>query len=899
MSRHEPVTRNRRIAQIGILFLAAAGCGDEISTEGETESSVMTPTVGGLYGSEPTYACTNQVGSYCYGPSYGAPVSTAAAVLPYLDSAARNWGCDWNFAYNWPSQQPTGVWVKWYGTQADNSQGCGLAWWNPKKQAAYFLPNSDRSGNVALASRGATVSVSSTYSSATPASSIIDGNRRGNPWGSGGGWSSRYLAGYPTVSAPEWIEISFASPKTLSEIAISTLQDNYGSPVEPYIDQTFSKYGIRDFSVRYWNGSSWITIQNITSNNQIHRRITFNPITTSKIRINITAALDSAARVTEVEAYETNRVSKKVYAKYQSRNLDSGALGMPISNPIPYDWANTTSQVFENGRIDYLRGNAVAEVVFTDEDTDSNVALARNGGVASSSGAFFRFPVWTINDGRRGSPYDSSIAAHAYWASNTTSTVGNCNDGHWWIRVDFIAPREISEIDLFSLQDDFSTGKEPTTSTITNSYGNVDFHLQYCPEGTTCFADGSGWVQPAGGYITGNNKAQNSVTFVPVPATAVRAVFDCAQSTRAYAVELEAWQRAPKPAVDAIIPNWTTISSLTTPRHAHTTTLLSSGKVLVAGGEKTWYSGILSSAELYDPSTNSWGSAGSLTVPRVYHTATLLPSGKVLVTGGRGSDGSTGPNLPTAELYDPDTNTWSTTGSLATARRQHTATLLPSGKVLVVGGTSSGGGGPFLSSAELYDPSTGTWSSGGSLIGPRYSHTATLLPSGKVLVTGGFGPYSDSMHAYLPTTELYDPDTNSWSSTGNLAVGRLYATATLLPSGKVLVVGGYSSSGFTTNSGSGFVLATDSAELYDPTVGTWSMAGGLNNARNNHTATLLPSGKVLVTGGAGPYGTTNLTSLITTELYDPYTNRWTSTDNLPSPVESHTATLLASGSVLV
>lgn len=202
-----------KVRWVGIaLALTVAACNEleESPTEAETESAVMTPNVGGLYGSE-LYACTNQVGSYCYSPMYGSPIaSTPSAVQPFLDSAARNWGCDWNFSFNAPAQRPSGAWTKWYGTQADNTAGCGVAWWNPKKQAAYFIPNgastaiqgSDHNGNVALATRGATVSVSSTYSTATPASAIIDGNRRGNPWGNGGGWSSRYAAGYPTAASP-------------------------------------------------------------------------------------------------------------------------------------------------------------------------------------------------------------------------------------------------------------------------------------------------------------------------------------------------------------------------------------------------------------------------------------------------------------------------------------------------------------------------------------------------------------------------------------------------------------------------------------------------------------------------------------------------------------------------
>ena len=145
--------------------------------------------------------------------------------------------------------------------------------------------------------------------------------------------------------------------------------------------------------------------------------------------------------------------------------------------------------------------------------------------------------------------------------------------------------------------------------------------------------------------------------------------------------------------------------------------------------------------------TNTWSAAGSLATARLSHTATLLPSGQVLVAGG----GYNGGVLASAELYDPATNTWSAAGSLATARRLHTATLLPSGQVLVAGGY--GNSGIPLGSAELYDPATNTWSAAGSLTTARLYHTATRLPSGQVLVAGG---YNGS--AALASAELYTPD---------------------------------------------------------------------------------------------------------------------------------------------
>ena len=125
----------------------------------------------------------------------------------------------------------------------------------------------------------------------------------------------------------------------------------------------------------------------------------------------------------------------------------------------------------------------------------------------------------------------------------------------------------------------------------------------------------------------------------------------------------------------------------------------------------------------------TFSNTGSLNAVRAYHTTTLLPNGKMLAAGGYN-----GVNyLSSAELYDPASGTWSATDSLNTARAYHTATLLPNGKVLVAGGYD---GVNYHSSAELYDPASGTWSATGSLNTARYNHTATLLPNGKVLVAG-------------------------------------------------------------------------------------------------------------------------------------------------------------------
>jgi N-acetylneuraminic acid mutarotase len=248
---------------------------------------------------------------------------------------------------------------------------------------------------------------------------------------------------------------------------------------------------------------------------------------------------------------------------------------------------------------------------------------------------------------------------------------------------------------------------------------------------------------------------------------------------------------------DPVAGTWSTTGSMTIDRNFHSATLLTNGKVLVAGGENGYllypYLAYLASAELYDPDTGTWSTTSSMNVVRSQHTATLLNNGQVLIAGGRNGTEEYIPNLDNAELYDPFTGTWSTTGSMNVGRQSHTATLLKDGKVLVAGGTD---GYDWLASAELYNPSTGTWSTTGSMNVARFSNTATLLNNGKVLVAGGY-----VLPSPLASAELFDPVAGTWSTTGSMTVGRHTHTATLLNDGKVLVEGGLDS------------LWLDSAEL--------------------------------------------------------------------------------------
>jgi WD40 repeat protein len=275
---------------------------------------------------------------------------------------------------------------------------------------------------------------------------------------------------------------------------------------------------------------------------------------------------------------------------------------------------------------------------------------------------------------------------------------------------------------------------------------------------------------------------------------------------------------------------------------------------------------------------------GAMSSVRDQHTATLLPNGKVLVAGGL-VYGGTYTVLNGAELYDPATGTWATTGPMANARYGHTATLLPNGKVLVAGGINAWPAS-YTATAEIYDPTTGLWSTAGTMAYPRIGHTAIQLANGKVLVAGGGIMYDATGVPNLMTgSELYDPVAGTWSPTGNMLWTTTQHTATLLANGKVLVAAG--SSGYLGN-------YYTNAELYDPNTGTWTATGSLAAKRYSHAATMLPSGKVLVTGG-----TSGMYVLSSAELYDPITGTWATTGPLTTTRYNHMATLTPTGKVLV
>lgn len=347
----------------------------------------------------------------------------------------------------------------------------------------------------------------------------------------------------------------------------------------------------------------------------------------------------------------------------------------------------------------------------------------------------------------------------------------------------------------------------------------------------------------------------------------------------------------PSPAPDSGVPAaWTATGNMVALRVGHVAILLPDGRVLVAGGQDRETARMtdaapvqLASAEIYDPRTGRWTATGSMAVARFGHAATLLPDGRVLVMGGYDFEAARVAGVEimgrtTAELYDPATGRWTPTASMAIGRGGQTATPLADGRVLVAGGGLAGD--DAARSAERYEPASGRWTATGSMADARHRHTATLLPDGRLLVAGGMGMGSEP--SPVPSAELYDPRSESWTATGNLASVRFVTTATPLADGRVFLVGG------------GFGVGTVTAELYDPASGTWTPAASIGSGRGGQTATLLPDGTVLVVGGGEEDA-----SARSAGLYDPGFGTWTPTASMDQARVGHTATVLADGSVLV
>lgn len=341
--------------------------------------------------------------------------------------------------------------------------------------------------------------------------------------------------------------------------------------------------------------------------------------------------------------------------------------------------------------------------------------------------------------------------------------------------------------------------------------------------------------------------------------------------------------------------------NLSEPRFIHRTAKLLDGRVLITGGQSqnAPASVITASVDIFDPSDNSITPAAPMTIRRWSHTATTLADGRVLVTGGRtGNTAATGIVLNTAEIYDPVTNTWAeTTTPMNVARRSHTATLLPNGKVLIAGGgnaVSTFTQQP-IQSVELFDPATGSFTLIGNMITKRLGHSAILLRNGTVLISGG----SEGTGTFYPTTsaEIFDPASNTFTNAGPMNYSHLAQLPGILRDGRVVQGSSYYNP--PHNSAGGII--TSESEIYDPAAGTWTPINPMVKKRIDIGAQGLLDGSLLVAGGVSTrVGAGNLTFFQnTSEVYDPQSGQWKLSGIMSTGRDEFSGLLLDDGRVVI
>ena len=297
---------------------------------------------------------------------------------------------------------------------------------------------------------------------------------------------------------------------------------------------------------------------------------------------------------------------------------------------------------------------------------------------------------------------------------------------------------------------------------------------------------------------------------------------------------------------------------------------------------------------LNPPPQGRWQTLDSMSEARDHFTATLLPNGKVVIAGGMADTTVAGSATAGVEIFNPSSGRFTTAAAMGVGRAAHSATLLANGKVLVAGGYGQLGN-RSSSSTEIYDPRTDSWSVASRMLHGRSGHAAVRLADGRVLVVGGaeFAPVGIGPHGLAAATlapEIYDPATDTWSQAAMSKWDRPVApTATLLNDGRVLVVGGQ----YMWNSAD---EDTDRSEVYDPASNRWTDVAidPRFPARQYQTATLMPDGKVLVAGGD-----IDLEPIASAALFDPSTNSWIQIPHMTAVRCSHGAALLPSGNVLV
>jgi hypothetical protein len=323
--------------------------------------------------------------------------------------------------------------------------------------------------NVALPANGAVASASSTLASNYQASNAINGERAGANSTTGGVFNG-WISSSPTM--PQWLQVDFGQVRNIQEIDVFMVQDNYQSPAVPTQQMTFSLYGLQGFEAQYWNGASWVTIAggNVSGNNKVWKQLTFATIATSRIRVLTNASPDSYSRLTELEAWSS-------------------------SAPPPPSLIN--------------------------------VALPANGGVASASSTFAsNYPASNAINGERTGANSTTGGVFNGWISSSPTMPQ-------WLQVDFGQVRNIQEIDVFMVQDNYQSPAAPTQAMTFSLYGLQGFEAQYW--------NGASWVTIAGGNVSANNKVWKQLTFATIATSRIRVLTNASPDSYSRLTELEAW----------------------------------------------------------------------------------------------------------------------------------------------------------------------------------------------------------------------------------------------------------------------------------------------------------------------------------------------------------------------
>jgi Bacterial Ig-like domain (group 3) len=424
--------------------------------------------------------------------------------------------------------------------------------------------------NVALATAGASASASSTYDSGHPVSAIINNERTGLGWGSGGGWRDGTSGVWP-----DWVQINFSGSKTIDRVVVYSVQDNVASPIEPTATTTFSLYGVRDFTVQGWNGSSWITLGTVTANNLVKRTVTFTAYTTDRIRINVTNALNSYSRLIEVEAW-TPGVPPAPTTTTLTSSTNPSTLGASVTFTASVTGSAPTGTVAFSANSVTIAGCGAVSLAGTGNvrtaacttnalaagshsivaayggnagnapstsapltqtvsasPVGTNVALATAGASASASSTYDSgHPVSAIiNNERTGLGWGSG----AGWRDGTY--------GAWpdWVQINFNGSKTIDRVVVYSVQDNVASPIEPTATTTFSLYGLRDFTVQGW--------NGSSWITL--GTVTANNLVKRTVTFTAYTTDRIRVNVTSALNNYSRIIEVEAWTAGSPMAMEA------------------------------------------------------------------------------------------------------------------------------------------------------------------------------------------------------------------------------------------------------------------------------------------------------------------------------------------------------------